>query len=162
MIVLSLDLASHTGYAIRYDTGDVKVGNWNLTRGKVKGMTYKPMFRLWSRLESIEFNHDIGHVVYEHTFSRHGMTTHRLHSLMACCEIFCEQHNIPCSSVAPTVWKKEMLGKGNAAKTVYHQRAIEEWPELSFPTDDPAAARWILAYYEKMNGIDFPQSAIIE
>lgn len=147
MIILALDLAGKTGYAIRYDTGEVKVGTWNVVRGKFKDKRSPvPMYRIWKRLNKLAETHEIGAVVFEETFGR-GPAKFRLDSLQAAALLFCEINHIPWCRVHPHTWKKHLTGNGRATREQYLPHIAKRYFHYFIRTDDEAAAVGLLIYY---------------
>lgn len=149
MIHAAFDLGGRTGWAIRYDTGDVRCGTWTLTRGNLGGRrSILPAARLWRRLWRLSLDHQVAGVVFEETFTR-GEAQWRLAGLQQLVMLWAYQLGAPWQRVSPTAWKKACLGRGHVDRRAYFQAAREVWPELRITTDDAAAALWLLDYGEK-------------
>ena len=153
MIVLSLDIATKTGVAIKYDTGEIKSMVWNLGRGKKrKGYSHIPMLRLWKRINRLSQTHQISIVVFEDPFSQ-GAARWLMDSLQCCLMIWCELAGVSWHRVAPTVWKKQLFALGGMKKEEYHRRAKQLFPKIDLRTDDQAAALLILTYAERVGWV---------
>ncbi len=146
MIVLSLDLAARTGWAIQYDTGHIRSGTWYLRRGRQMGRRSPvPMTRLWRRLNTILSNHDVSMVVFEETFAR-GDARFALDSLQMTVLMWAHLSGVPWLRVSPKQWKKTCLDSANASKVEYTIAAAKRWPDQRIVYDDQAAALWLLDY----------------
>ena len=157
MVILALDLAGQTGFAIAYDTGHIEVGTWDLSSGEIGGVRSPiPMLRLWEKLNEFAAENEVGTLVIEETFAR-GAAKFRLDSLQCTAILFAMLNNIPFSRLSPGQWKKAVVGKGNATKEDYLAFARERWPQLNLKNDDEAAARCLLQY--ALNAADLPSCA---
>ena len=146
MITLALDLAGRTGWAIRYDTGEIRTGIWNLSRGDLGGTrSVVPMRRLWKRLNVLAGTHTIEKLVYEETFGR-GAAKFRLDSLQYTALLYAVLAEIPWMRVSPSAWKKSVVGNGKASRVEYLAYAQQRWPEQRIWLDDQAAAICLLEY----------------
>lgn len=145
-IRLGLDLAGHSGYAIRYEDGSYKTAVWNLVRGNLGGRRSPvPMLRLWRRLNYLSENYEIEKVTLEEAFGR-GDAKYRLDSLQHIAILWAVLNGITWQRVSPGAWKKVFIGKGTASKLEYSTAAIEYWPNIRMWSDDQCAAMWLLAY----------------
>jgi len=148
MITLALDLAGRTGWAIRYDTGELRSGIWTLVRGDIGGsLSPVPMKRLWRRLGRLGADHQIGKIALEYTYGR-GAAKFRLDSLQYTAILYAQLLNIPWMRVGPSAWKKAVVGNATASRDEYLEFARNRWPDQSIRYDDQAAALCVLAYAE--------------
>lgn len=152
-ITLALDLAKRTGYAIRFETGEIKVGEWHLGRGNTGGFRSPAyMSRLWNRLFRLHKELGISVLIFEETFAP-GNARFQLDSLQYATLLACTLINCRWMRVNPTKWKKAIVGKGNATRDEYLAFAMKQWPQLDIWTDNQAAAVCLLDYLERFESL---------
>lgn len=111
MNVLSLDIASTTGWAL-----DTQVyGTWDLKTLKDESMGMK-LIRFRSKLRIICESHDIEIMVYERPAGKHANSIIHQSKLIAVMEEFCEEKNIEYRAYSAKEIKKFATGNGNASK----------------------------------------------
>lgn len=148
-IRLGLDLAGHSGYAIRYEDGSYKTAVWNLVRGNLGGRRSPvPMLRLWRRLNHLSRCYSIEKVTLEEAFGR-GDAKYRLDSLQHVAILWAVLNGITWQRVSPGAWKKKLCGNGKVNRVIYSQMALLQWPDIRMWSDDQCAAMWLLEYGRK-------------
>lgn len=115
MKILSLDLATQTGWAL-YDNGNIDLGTavFELKRGESSGMRFLRC-RSWLR-EMKKLLGQIDLIVYEQPHQRGGYPTQVAMGLVAEVLSFAARANVTTTSVHGTALKKWATGKGNAKK----------------------------------------------
>jgi Holliday junction resolvasome RuvABC endonuclease subunit len=115
--VLSLDLGTTTGWALRSNDGQVSHGfaTFKPQRFEGGGMRYL-RFKRW--LNELKGMSDEINTVYFEEVRRHiGVdAAHAYGGFMATLTSWCEHHNIPYEGVPVGTIKKHATGKGNAGK----------------------------------------------
>ena len=139
-MLLALDMASATGWAVS-DGATTQSGTIVLKHPyKDKGMPDALLFvRFWQKL--VEFN-DLFRLtgcIYEEVQAgsakgRQAVITFGLRAILL---KFCKDHDIPCTGIGPSAWKKKSVGKGNAAKqeTMDAMRKLGHAPETFDESD---------------------------
>jgi Holliday junction resolvasome RuvABC endonuclease subunit len=114
MIILALDLGTTTGWAIKSPAG-IHSGSqcFQSKRHEGAGMRYLRFKRWLTEIKQSGITE-----VYFEEVRRHVSTdsAHVYGGFMAVLTAWCEQHEIPYSSVAVGTIKKSWTGKGNAKK----------------------------------------------
>ena len=111
MKVLSLDIASTTGWAI-----DTKVyGTWDFKTKKDESMGMK-LIRFRSKLKEVHELEPLDIVIYERPAGQHANSIIHQAKLIAILEEFCEENNIEYRAFSASEIKKFATGKGNANK----------------------------------------------
>lgn len=128
MKILSLDLATVSGWA--YNKPTINGGVWNLKpkRGSSEGMK---LIKLRSLLE--DFHKTCGGIdliAYEKPAGRFINGVISVAELVAVVKLFCEDKNIDYTSYRPTEVKKWATGKGNSNKDVMLAEAKKRHPSL--------------------------------
>lgn len=115
MIILSLDLATNTGWAV-YDKGQTTIGsaNFSLKRGESPGMRFLRC-RSWLR-DTLRILQKIDLIVYEQPHQRGGAPTQVAMGLVAEVLSFAARANIETTVVHSMTLKKWATGKGNSNK----------------------------------------------
>jgi len=143
MIILSLDLATSTGWAC-YEEGDITIGSasFALKRGDSPGMRFLRC-RSWLR-EMLKLLGNIDLIVYEQPHQRGGHPTQVAMGLVTEVLSFSARANIETTTVHSMSLKKWATGKGNAKKP----RMIEEAKNRGYDVtnDDEADAVLMLEY----------------
>lgn len=136
-VVLSLDLGTQTGWAVRLGDGGITSGSENFkpTRFQGGGMRYL-RFRQWL----CELHQLTGHIerIYFEEVRRHlGVdAAHAYGGFLAHLCAWCEEKEIPYLGVPVQTIKKHITGKGNASK----QMVIDAVRAKGFlPVDDNEA-----------------------
>jgi Holliday junction resolvasome RuvABC endonuclease subunit len=142
MKILSLDLATTTGWA--YNQPSINGGTWNLKpkRGSSEGMK---QIKLRSHLQ--DFLNTVGKIdliVYEKPAGRFMTGVISVAELVSVVKVFCEDNNIEYTSYRPTEVKKAMTGKGNSNKQVMLDEAKKRWPNINIIDDNMADAMLML------------------
>jgi hypothetical protein len=150
--VLSLDIATVTGYAVgRKSSGMELSGTWDIAprRGESQGFRY---IKLRARLnEMLSAYPDIGVVVYEQTMARAfgGGRVNMAHveyssGCAAIVQAWCVDHKIEHAAVYAATIKKHACGKGNAKKP--DMMAAARARGWKFVDDNECDAMWLLDY----------------
>ena len=117
MVILTLDLGTTTGWALRADDGFVTSGSelFRPHRFEGGGMRYL-RFKRW--LTEIKQSCERIDAVYFEEVRRHiGVdAAHAYGGFMATLTAWCEHHQIPYQGVPVGTIKKHATGKGNASK----------------------------------------------
>ena len=126
MKVLSLDLATTTGWA--YNQPTINGGVWNLKpkRGSSEGMK---QIKLRSFLQ--DFASTVGGIdliVYEKPAGRFMVGVISVAELVSVVKMFCEDEGIEYTSVRPTQVKKFATNKGNSNKEQMFAEAKRRFP----------------------------------
>jgi hypothetical protein len=136
-VVLALDLATNTGWALRSANGQIVSGTISFRPSRYDGGGIRYLrFRSW--LDSVAADAaGLGVVHYEEV--RRHLSTDAAHvhgGLLATLTSWCEQHGIPYQGVPVGTIKRHIAGKGNADK----QAVIAAVRERGFsPADDNEA-----------------------
>jgi hypothetical protein len=136
-VVLALDLATNTGWALRSANGQIVNGTISFRPSRYDGGGIRYLrFRSW--LDSVAADAaGLGVVHYEEV--RRHLSTDAAHvhgGLLATLTSWCEQHGIPYQGVPVGTIKRHITGKGNADK----QAVIAAVRERGFsPADDNEA-----------------------
>lgn len=142
--VLALDLGTQTGWAVQSAAGVVSHGTENFDRGRFSGGGIRFLrFEEW--LGQMVATAGIGRVVFEEVRGHRGTdAAHVYGGMLAILTAYCEKHAVPYEGVGVGVWKKNLLGKGNAGKpaVVAGVKALGYWPS----TEDEADAIGILTW----------------
>jgi len=118
MLILSLDMATCTGWACGYADKGVPV------LGHLKLPSTKKDLGHWMEAALIEYGELLDtthpdHVIYESPFlggKTQLVTLRKLYTLASVIEYLCRQRKIPVSEVAITTVKKTLTGSGRAQK----------------------------------------------
>lgn len=114
-VVLSLDLAAQTGWALQMSDGSIKSGSVKFPRGKRQGERLHHLHRFL-----VETKHraggDIDFLVWEHAFRQPGAANEIHHNMAGVVMNWCEHHQIGYAKVPVTTIKKFATGNGNAKK----------------------------------------------
>jgi len=143
MKVLSLDLATKTGWA--YNEPSINGGVWDLKpkRGSSEGMK---QIKLRSMLK--DFKNTVGNIdliVYEKPAGRFMVGVISVAELVSVVKVFCEDEGIEYTSYRPTEIKKWATGKGNSNKDKMLAEARLRWPDINIIDDNMADAMLMLA-----------------
>jgi hypothetical protein len=136
-VVLALDLATNTGWALRSANGQIVSGTISFRPSRYDGGGIRYLrFRSW--LDGVAADAaGLGVVHYEEV--RRHLSTDAAHvhgGLLATLTSWCEQHGIPYQGVPVGTIKRHITGKGNADK----QAVIAAVRERGFsPADDNEA-----------------------
>ena len=150
MYILSLDLATRTGWAYgKKDAGllsgihcNMGVENFRKRTGESQGMIFL-RFRSW--LESFVKENPVELLLYEQSHQRGRAATEMAMGLLGVLKMVAEEYEINFSSVHSATIKKFAVGKGNASKTL--MMAAFKGRHGREPIDDNEAdAYWLLAY----------------
>lgn len=142
MKILSLDLATTTGWA--YNKPNFNGGTWNLSpkRGSSQGMK---LIKLRSLLK--DFVQTVGGVdliVYEKPAGRFINGVIGVAELVGVVKMFCEDNQIQYTSYRPTEVKKFATGKGNSKKETMLLTAKNKWPSVHIIDHNMADAMLML------------------
>jgi Holliday junction resolvasome RuvABC endonuclease subunit len=143
MIILSLDLATNTGWA-SYADGQITIGSasFALKRGDSPGMRFLRC-RSWLR-EMLKLLENIDLICYEQPHQRGGHPTQVAMGLVTEVLSFSARANIETTSVHSMSLKKWATGKGNAKKPQMIQEAKSRGYDVA--NDDEADAVLMLEY----------------
>ena len=145
MIVLSLDLATNTGWAI-YD-GQITIGtaNFSLKRGESPGMRFLRC-RSWLR-DTLKLLQKIDLIVYEMPHQRGGAPTQVAMGLLAEVFAFAARANIETTVVHSMTLKKWATGTGKSNKKAMVKEAQRRGYNVA--NNDEADAVLMLEYVLK-------------
>lgn len=122
MKVLSLDIASTTGWALTKDI----YGTWDFKTRKDESMGMK-LIRFKAKLKEIHELENIDIMIYERPAGKHASSIIHQSKLIAILEQFCEENGIDYRSYSATELKKFATGKGNAGKPAMIAAAKEKY-----------------------------------
>jgi hypothetical protein len=135
--VLSLDLATNSGWALRLADGQITSGTVSFRPSRYDGGGIRYLrFRTW--LDSIAADaRGIGVIHYEEVRRHLGTDAAHVHGgLLATLTAWCEEHSVAYQGVPVGTIKRHITGKGNADK----QAVIAAVRERGFsPADDNEA-----------------------
>jgi len=112
MKILSLDLASTTGWAI--DTNQL-YGTWDLKTLKDESMGMK-LIRLKAKLQEIHSVEKLDLIIYERAAGQHTASVIHQSKLIGIVEKFCEENGIDYKAYSAKELKKFATGNGNCGK----------------------------------------------
>lgn len=152
--MLSLDLATKTGWALRDRTGAIESGvqEFALKRGESKGMRFL-RFRKWLRemialgeLGTSFSSSTPGVIVYEQAHHRGGFATELAVGLVT--DVLAEAARVGLEHmpVHTGSLKRWATGKGNSGKSKMIERAAELYPTVDIIDDNHADALLLLNY----------------
>ena len=144
MRVLSLDLATTSGWAFRDSKGNIDGGVWDLKpkRGSSQGMK---LVKLRSLLEDfINTVAGVDMIVYEKPAGRFIQGVIGVAELVGVVKVFCEDNEIEYTSYRPTEVKKWATGKGNSNKATMVAEAKKRFPTKNILDDNMADALLML------------------
>lgn len=147
MKILSLDLATVTGWA--YNQPSINGGVWNLKpkTGSSDGMK---QIKLRSHLKDfIDTVGGVDLIVYEKPAGRFISGVISVAELVGVVKVFCEDNGINYTSFRPTEIKKWATGKGNSGKPAMLAQAKKRWPNVHIIDDNQSDAMLMLAMTEK-------------
>jgi hypothetical protein len=157
-VILALDTATKTGWALGDASGVVASGVWILdSEGFTRWRT------LWRRLEDLFGGHGGQglRVVHEAPLVMPGRESGArvAHGLIAVLEFWCEWRGCTCEQVYGATIRKHALGKGNAGygqnkgvrvkgegKRMMVEAAAKKWPSIRIADDNHADALHLLDY----------------
>lgn len=159
--ILSLDLATKTGWALRDRTGIIASGvqEFSLKRGESKGMRFL-RFRKWLRemlalgeIGTSFSERSPGVIVYEQAHHRGSFATELAVGLVT--DVLAEAARVGAEHmpVHTGSLKKWATGKGNAGKPMMIARAEELYPDVSIIDDNHADALLLLAHGIEETGV---------
>ena len=150
--ILALDLATHTGWALGWETArESGVQVFDVKRGESPGMRYV-RFRRW--LVDLVFSHlpegmaeleDVALIVYEQAHQRGGAATEVAAGFTTRVQEFCAEHGLEHAAVHSGTLKKYATGKGNAKKPDMLAAARTKLGYAG-SDDNEADALWLLQY----------------
>jgi Holliday junction resolvasome RuvABC endonuclease subunit len=111
MVILSLDIASETGWAISNE----EYGTWMFKTMKDESMGMK-LIRFKAKLNEFYSINPFDIVVYERPAGRHTHAIIHQSKLIAILESFCVENGIEYKAYSASHIKKFATGKGNAGK----------------------------------------------
>lgn len=146
MLILSIDPATHAGWALRNGDDVTACGTWDLSirRDESAGMR---LLRFRAKVtEIIEGNKALTLVVFEAARncapSMQGALVVQA-ELQGVLKALLEDLGMQYRGYSPTEIKKRATGKGNASKDAMVAAARAKWPGLNIPDDNTADALWI-------------------
>lgn len=120
--VLSLDIASTTGWAI----SPILYGTWDLKTRKDESMGMK-LIRFRSKLREVCLLENIKVVIYERPAGQHKNSIIHEAKLIAIVEEFCEENNIDYRAYSAKEIKSFATGSGNSGKPAMIKAAQEKY-----------------------------------
>ena len=133
MKILSLDIASTTGWAI--DTKDL-YGTWDLKTMKDESMGMK-LIRLKAKLQLIHNTEKLDLIIYERAAGQHTASVIHQAKLIGVVEKFCEEVGIDYKAYSAKELKKFATGNGNCNKQAMVKAAQTKY---GYPGDDDNVA----------------------
>ncbi|WP_045758558.1 crossover junction endodeoxyribonuclease RuvC [Xanthomonas albilineans] len=115
--ILTLDLGTHTGWALQHLDGTINSGTEHFTPQRFEGGGMRFLrFKRWLNEVLSTCNHI--HTVYFEEVRRHAGVdaAHAYGGFMGHLTAWCEHHQIPYQGVPVGTIKKHATGKGNASK----------------------------------------------
>lgn len=146
-VVLSLDVATLTGWAVMRSDRSIRSGRVRLPKGERQGERLHA-FRKWLTTKKAEIGH-IDFVVYENAAFQRGAANEVFHNLIGVLLDWCEHHLIGYAKINPTSIKTFATGKGNADKAAMLQAAAERGYQCI--DDNEADAILLLLFVVKHN-----------
>ena len=143
MILLALDPASITGWAVHDGDRIVASGVWNLAprRGDSPGVRY---LKLRSRLTDVKDRWpELELVAVEQAHHRGGAATEYAIGILTHVQSWCAEVGVEHLVIHGSHAKRIATGHGNADKAAMIAAALERWPGWTPETDDEADSRWI-------------------
>lgn len=125
--IFSLDLGTHTGWAVRDKTGSITSGTMHFNTGRFEGGGMRYLrFKRWLT-EIRQSLYGIDEVYFEEVrahrspgsngkFTFNVDAAHAYGGFMAHLTAWCEHHGIPYQGIPVGTIKKHITGKGNAGK----------------------------------------------
>jgi Holliday junction resolvasome RuvABC endonuclease subunit len=150
--ILSLDLGTTTGWAVRSRASDITSGIQSFKPQRFEGGGMRFLrFKRW--LTDIKHAVDGIDLVYFEEVRRHAGidAAHAYGGFMAHLTAWCEHHNIPYQGVPVGTIKKHATGKGNASKEEMIAAAIKHGftPADDNEADALALLRWAIEQEEE-------------
>lgn len=126
MKILSLDIASTTGWAI--DTKSL-YGTWDLKTLKDESMGMK-LIRLKAKLKLIHSVEKLDLIIYERAAGQHTASVIHQAKLIGIVEKFCEEEGIEYKAYSAKELKKFATGNGNCGKPAMVKAAKDKYGYL--------------------------------
>ena len=145
MTILTLDLGTQTGWALKNQYGNIISGTVSFKSGRFEGGGMRYLrFEKWLS-ETLEATSSIDEVYFEEVRRHLGVdAAHAYGGFMASLTSWCEHHEIPYQGVPVGTIKKALTGKGNASKAM----VIKAVQKLGFqPADDNEADALALLHF---------------
>ena len=151
MLILGLDLATTTGYAVKFNDGQFISGvvSFKPKRGDSPGMIFL-RFGAWLQTIYEEMKKEDGEnlsllVAYEQPHHRGGRSTEVLVGLVAKTQEFCAANGFEHTAVHSATLKKFATGGGRSNKEQMVRTATEKFGKT--PQDDNEAdALWLMSW----------------
>ena len=147
--ILALDLGTKTGWAIHKRSGEINSGTYNFAPKRFDGGGVRYLnFKRWLT----ELKNTVGEIdfiQFEEVRSHAGVdAAHAYGGFLATLTAWAEHHDIPYSGVGVGVWKKSIIGKGNAAK-----EEVIKWAEKNghTPKDDNNADALAILHFAMLS-----------
>lgn len=122
MTILSLDIASKTGWAIEPHI----YGTWDLSTRKDESMGMK-LIRFKAKLKEIHEADPLDIIIYERPAGRHANSIIHQAKLIAVVEKFCEENGINYKAYSAKEIKKFATGNGNCGKPAMIKAAKDKY-----------------------------------
>lgn len=114
--ILSLDLGTHLGWAVRMPSGDIASGVAELQTLRYEGGGMR-WIRLYDHLLELHTAFDIALLSLEEVRAHDGVTAAHIYGgFLAMVTYFCEQIKVPYTSYGVGTIKKHATGSGSASK----------------------------------------------
>lgn len=150
MVVLALDMATKTGWALSCN-GTLHSGVWNVALKKGEGAGMR-LLRLENYIKEIYEQHHPSLIVFEHPIQYPGRHEPVGFTMMGVLTRWCEAVGFKnYTSYYPTQIKKHAVG-GRANKELLLKLARERWPEQNIEDDNQADALWLLSLAQQESG----------
>lgn len=146
MKVLSLDIASETGWAISNDL----YGTWLFKTLKDESMGMK-LLRFRSKLEEVQAYNNFDVIIYERPAGRHAHAIIHQSKLIAMLESFCVENAIEYKAYSASHIKKFATGKGNANKQLMIDYAKEKYNYMGDNDNEADALHLLNLFKSEMN-----------
>lgn len=140
MIVLGIDLGTHTGWAL----SDAEAGTWDLKPRSHESNGMRLVKFRASLSEVIEKGH-VTHVAFEDAAFQPGGNGAAVvyGELLGMLKVVCHDMGVEYQGFKAATIKKFATGKGNANKNLMETAAAKRWPDLVITDDNMADALWI-------------------
>lgn len=142
-MIIALDLATHTGWAVHDGTKVIDSGVWDMTPRKDDPPAKRPADFYRLLFDAVE-RWGPESVAYEQINALRGLAAVRVYlQLETVLLLEAHRRGLPLIPLAPATIKRHATGKGNADKTAMAVAAARRWPGWTPEREDDVDARWI-------------------